>query len=200
MGTAWTEDPTGRAGSAGAKREEGAGATGSEAYDRPGDQRRSGANDRPGPTGGMPKRSAMGAPGAAAEAVAAGAAGAEGDHGGELAGVVGAGSGGVAAVVGGQEQPVVVPQLGHDLGEAGVEALQAAREGLQGAGVALGVAAVAVDHVEVDQVGEDEGRAVGPAQEPDGGVQGGLVVAGVVGAGQAPAGEDVLALAASARA
>src|SRR4029450_9173008 len=49
--------------------------------------------------------------GAAARVGAAGAAGAEGDHGGELAGVVGAGSGGVAAVVGGQEQPVLVPQF-----------------------------------------------------------------------------------------
>jgi hypothetical protein len=91
-------------------------------------------------------------------------------------------------VVGGEEQPVAVAELGHDLGEAGVEALEAA-------GVAFGVAAVAVDHVEVDQVGEDEGRPVGLAEEADGGVERGLVVAGVVGADQAAPGEDVLDLA-----
>jgi hypothetical protein len=66
-----------------------------------------------------------------------------------LAGVVGAVPGGVVAVVADQHEHVVGAQRGAQLGQARVERGQRRR-------VAVRVAAVAVDRVEADQVGEHE--------------------------------------------
>ena len=65
----------------------------------------------------------------------------------ELARMVGAAVGGVVAVVGGDDQQVVVAHGVHDAAEAPVEVLE--RQS-----VAERVAAVSVHGVEIDQVGE----------------------------------------------
>src|SRR6185312_5695134 len=78
-----------------------------------------------------------------------GAAGGVGQQRRVLAGMVGGGSGGVAAVVGGEHQKVARSQGGR-------EALQPAVALGQRGGVAGHIVAVAIDHVEVHQVGEDQ--------------------------------------------
>ena len=65
------------------------------------------------------------------------------------------GIGGIAAVVGGDDQHVA----GAEPGSSGAEL---AVERLQGRPVAGDVVAVAVEHVEIDQVGEDQPRAARP--------------------------------------
>ena len=95
------------------------------------------------------------------------------EHGGVLAGVVGGGGGGVTAVVGGDDEEVILTQGGDEVGEPAVEL------GQRG-GVALHVVAVAVDHVEVHEVGKADaveiplghlgggGHALGIAPRADG--------------------------------
>lgn len=74
---------------------------------------------------------------------------AEKEDGDLLAGVVGAGPGRVVAVVGGEAQEIAVAQFGQKLGQAGIEFFE-------GAAVADGVATVAKDGVEIDEVCHDK--------------------------------------------
>ena len=104
-----------------------------------------------------------------------------------LPGVVRAVMGRIAAVVGGDHEDVLILHEGQDVWELLVEALQGLR-------VPLHVPAVAVEHVEVHQVGEDEAaRAVG--DEPLRGGDARLVVLGVVHQVDTSVAEDVLDLA-----
>ncbi len=68
--------------------------------------------------------------------------------------VVGAPIGRVVAVIGGEQDQIARAQAPLELGHEAVELLERAREPLH-------VAAVAVEHVEVDQVAEDESPARG---------------------------------------
>ena len=101
-----------------------------------------------------------------------------------LAGVVGAAPGRVVAVVGGQDQQIVRAQRGDELGQPGVE-------GLERRGVAGDVAAVAVDRVEIDEVGEDEVAVAGHVDGVEGAVEQRHVAAALDLVGDAVAGEDV---------
>ena len=69
-----------------------------------------------------------------------------------LARVVGRGGRRIAAVIRGQQQQVVRAERGAQIGDGGVDLLQAAVE-------ALGIVAVPVGHVGLDEVDEDEPRA-----------------------------------------
>ena len=103
----------------------------------------------------------VGEGGAGAEVGGGVGGGRVGEEGDVFAGVVGGGvdGGGVAAVVGGEEEEVVGGEGGEEGGEEGVELFERAGE-------AFDVFAMAVEHVEVDEVGEDEaGGAVGEGVE-----------------------------------
>ena len=106
-----------------------------------------------------------------------------------FAGVLGAFPTGVAAVVGGEQQQVVVIEGGEQLRQAGIEVLQRG-------GVARYVPAMAVDRIEIHEVGHDHGRAVaglvgGARDFRQGGIHQGIVAAGFDLVGNAAVGVDV---------
>lgn len=87
----------------------------------------------------------VGKGGAGAEIHAGAERGSRRKEGGVLPGVVGAGGGGVAAMVGGDEKGVLLFQLGEKAAEPAIEAGH-------GGGVAVHVVAVAVLHVKIHQI------------------------------------------------
>jgi len=92
-----------------------------------------------------------------AEADAEGMAGrvfVEDEEGDGFAGVVGAGPGGIEAVVGGDDEEIAEIEEGEETGKMGIEFGESA-------GVADGVAAVAIEHVEFDEVEEIEAGGAG---------------------------------------
>jgi hypothetical protein len=71
-----------------------------------------------------------------------------------LARVVGAGPCGIVAVIGGEQHQVVGAQRGEDRADFGVEPFEVAR-------IARHVAAVAVEAVELDEIGEGQAAVLG---------------------------------------
>lgn len=104
-----------------------------------------------------------------------------------LAGMVGAGVGGVAAVVGGEQQHAVVAQPAEDLGNIGIERLKALRE-------AVHVVSVAVQRVGIHEVHEHQAAPVLLHEVQHAG-DAGVVSGGVVGLRKSAVVEDVLNLA-----
>lgn len=115
---------------------------------------------------------------------ACGVAGAVDEEGDVFPGVVGAGEGGVVAVVGGEDEEVVVIQGWEEGGEPGVGLFDSVC-------VAFGVTAVAVEHIVVDEIGEDEAGLffMEPLRDEGGGV---VVIAGVAGFCDSAVGVDIL--------
>ena len=92
-------------------------------------------------------------------------------------------------MVGGEQQQVVVVERGEQLRQAGIEVLQRS-------GVARHVPAVAIDRIEIDEVGHDHGRAVagfvgGARHFGQGGLHQRVVAAGFDLVGNAAVGVDV---------
>ena len=92
-------------------------------------------------------------------------------------------------MVGGEQQQVVVIEGGEQLRQAGIEVLQRG-------GVARYVPAMAVDRIEIHEVGHDHGRAVaglvgGARDFRQGGIHQGIVAAGFDLVGNAAVGVDV---------
>ena len=103
-----------------------------------------------------------------------------------LAGMVGAGVGGVAAVVGGEQQHAVVAQPAEDFGNIGIERLKALRE-------AVHVVSVTVQRVGVHKVHEHQAAPVLLHEVQHAG-DAGVVSGGVVGLRKPAVVENILNL------
>ena len=125
----------------------------------------------------------IGEGGAVAEAAGVPQGGGEGEQGDVLAGVIGGSRGRVAAMVGGDEQQISGAEGSKEIGDPEID-------GFEGLRVAFRVVPVAVKHVEIDEI--DENEAVGMILE---GVEGPLHALGVgfgfVGGGDPAIEEDV---------